>query len=340
MFLSKRPSNGIYYIFSFDELGKRQRISTRCKLKTDALKFLRDFKEAEHERKRNLDRVSLSQFKQTYLEHSKGIHTPNTTENCEAALNMFEAFVGDLPLHKIGVKEIEAFLAERKTKRSAWNARNYYTTLSAAFEAAKRWGNILVNPFRTVGKPKVPELLPLFLTRTDLAALMKRIEDRDFKELVVTAVSTGMRLGELQHLEWSAINFATKTISVENTEHFTTKSRRCRKVPMTEGLYATLLARKEKATNETVLVFHRSGSMLTRDQVSKSFKRFVVKAKLDERLHFHSLRHTFASWLAQDGVSLYAIQKLLGHSSSSVTQIYSHLQPEQLHATVNKISLN
>jgi integrase/recombinase XerD len=57
----------------------------------------------------------------------------------------------------------------------------------------------------------------------------------------------------------------------------------------------------------------------------------------DKNLHFHSLRHTFASWLVQDGVSLYEVQKLLGHSSIAVTQVYSPLQPEQLHATVNRI---
>lgn len=340
MFLSKRPTNGVYYLFFTDELGKRKGVSTRCKLKADAVKFLRQFNEVEHEKRMNLSRVSLSQFKQTYLEHSNGVHTARTRENCETAFNMFEEFVGDMPLHQIGIKEIETFLAKRKEKRSAWNARNYYIVLSAAFETAKRWGNILDNPFRKVAKPKVPELVPLFLTRPDFAELMKKIDDRDFKELVVTAVSTGMRLGELQHLGWNAIDLATKTIAVTNTEQFTTKNRRCRTVPMTENLFIILLARKERATNETELVFHQSGCILKRDYVSKTFKRYVVDAGLDKKLHFHSLRHTFASWLAQDGVSLYTIQKFLGHSSSSVTQIYSHLQPEQLHATVNRLNLS
>ena len=54
-------------------------------------------------------------------------------------------------------------------------------------------------------------------------------------------------------------------------------------------------------------------------------------------LHFHSLRHTFASWLVQEGVSLYEVQRLLGHSNISVTEIYAHLQPCQLHSAVNKL---
>jgi site-specific recombinase XerD len=60
----------------------------------------------------------------------------------------------------------------------------------------------------------------------------------------------------------------------------------------------------------------------------------------DERLHFHSLRHTFASWLVQDEVSLDEVQKLLGHSSIKVTDVYNHLQTEQLHSTVNRIEIS
>jgi len=65
-----------------------------------------------------------------------------------------------------------------------------------------------------------------------------------------------------------------------------------------------------------------------------------VPAKLNDDLRFHSLRRTFASWLAQDDVSLIAIQKLLNRSSATVTQVDSHLQPEQMHETVNRIALN
>ena len=78
----------------------------------------------------------------------------------------------------------------------------------------------------------------------------------------------------------------------------------------------------------------------SRWHVAKVFKKYAKKAALSEQVHFHSLRHTFASWLVQDGVSLYAVQKRLGHSSISVTQVYSHLQPEQLHETVNRLKIN
>jgi site-specific recombinase XerD len=69
-------------------------------------------------------------------------------------------------------------------------------------------------------------------------------------------------------------------------------------------------------------------------------KKAVRAAGLDDRLHFHSARHAFASWLVRAGVSLYEVQKLLGHSSPTVTEVYSHLQPEHLHGRVNKITVS
>lgn len=168
---------------------------------------------------------------------------------------------------------------------------------------------------------------------------MAKIDGPDFRDLVLVAVSTGMRQGELLALRWDWIDFARKVVTVKNTDDFTTKNGRSRVIPMTGAVCELLEARKQRATSETDLVFHELGRKMSRDFVSKTFKFYVIAAGLDERLHFHSLRHTFASWLATEGVSLYAIQKLLGHSSASVTQIYSHLQPEGLHNTVNRLGI-
>ena len=65
----------------------------------------------------------------------------------------------------------------------------------------------------------------------------------------------------------------------------------------------------------------------------------MIKTELNNKLHFHSLRHTFATWLVQDGVNIYEVQKLLGHSSVKVTEIYSHLVANELHNAVNKLSI-
>ena len=146
-----------------------------------------------------------------------------------------------------------------------------------------------------------------------------------------------MRLGEILNLQWTDIDLERKLIRVGDREGFTTKSKRARVIPMNDQLIEIMWSRKSSAASE--LVFHRKGQKLREEFVSKKFKHFARRAGLEERVRFHSMRHTFASWLVQDGVSLYEVQKLLGHSNIAVTQVYSHLQPGQLHATVNRLSL-
>jgi site-specific recombinase XerD len=102
-------------------------------------------------------------------------------------------------------------------------------------------------------------------------------------------------------------------------------------------LLKVLEAQKRNAKCE--LVFHRNNQVFKRGLISHRFKAYVRLAKLDERLHFHSLRHTFATWLVRAKVPIYDVQKLLGHSSIVVTQVYSHLEPGELYEAVEKISL-
>ena len=77
------------------------------------------------------------------------------------------------------------------------------------------------------------------------------------------------------------------------------------------------------------------GFKLNEDFVSRKFKQAVRKAKLDEGIHFHTLRHSFASNLVQKGVSLYVVKELLGHESITTTQIYSHLQKKNLRDAID-----
>lgn len=336
MFLSKH-SNGIFYLFYDDEVGKRWRVSTKCRRRSDAMKFLTSFKTSLREQRLGRERRRLNQFKDDFLAYSRSVHTLKTQKSFETAFRQFQKKLGDVPLHLIDVRDIERFLGEKTSEASIWTARKYYAALASAFETAKRWKCISVNPFRNVKKPRAPEIQPAYLTKDEFQKLLKIVADRDCRELYVCAVSTGLRLGELISLQWTNVDFVRKVITVTNSELFTTKNKKIRVVPMNEQLWRMLAMRKEGASSE--LVFHVNGQQLNAAKVSKMFKAFAASAELSDKIHFHSLRHTFASWLVQDGASLYEVQKLLGHSSSQTTQIYSHLQPDQLHSTVNRITL-
>jgi site-specific recombinase XerD len=77
---------------------------------------------------------------------------------------------------------------------------------------------------------------------------------------------------------------------------------------------------------------------ITAKQIQTKSRYYITQAGLNTKLNFHSLRHTFASWLVQRGVSIYEVSKLLGHSDLKMTQIYSHLRTEDLLISVEKLN--
>ena len=84
-------------------------------------------------------------------------------------------------------------------------------------------------------------------------------------------------------------------------------------------------------------VFSKSGILFRQEFISKKFKKAVRASGLSDKIHFHTLRHSFASNLVQNGVSLYVVKELLGHESISTTQIYSHLNQDNLVNAISKL---
>jgi integrase/recombinase XerD len=280
--------------------------------------------------------LTLEEFKSEFLEYSAGVHSRKTLRTHRTAFREFIRVEGNKPLQCIGIREIEHFLSKKKQEASEWSARKYYGSLASAFEKAVHWEIIKENPFRKVKKPKPPEVMPLFFSEQEFESLLSKVPNKDFKELSITALFSGLRLAELLNLRWPDLDFATKVIQIKNSETFTTKSRKNRIVPMSEDLFNLLKERKENVKTESAYVFHnRKGKPLKEQTISQQFKKYVISAKINDKLHFHSLRHSFATHLVKKGVPLFAIQKLLGHSTSKTTEIYSHLLPQQLHREVN-----
>jgi len=133
-------------------------------------------------------------------------------------------------------------------------------------------------------------------------------------------------LSEIINLEWDDVDMKAKLIQVKNKDTFTTKSKKERVIPISKSLKKIL----KGINNKEGFVFSNDGNKFNPTYASRSFKKCVRSSGLDDKIHFHTLRHSFASNLAQRGVNIYIIQKLLGHSNITTTQIYSHLQNENL----------
>ena len=335
MFLSKSPS-GIYYLYYKNDNGKKQKVSTRSHLKSGALKFLTTFKIEREDRKRPM---LFSAFMIKFLEYAKSNLRQGTISLYERSRDLFIKLIGDITLDRLTAYHWDKYKALRLKEVSPVTVNIELRNLRSILSKAYRWGIILKNPFSLQPLCAVPEKYPIYFTQEEFSIFYKVIRDQWFKDVILFAVLTGMRRSEITNLRWRDIDAEKKIIHIQSSPTFRTKSGKKRVMPVHEKL--TFIIADAKAHNQDDLVFTRDhkkihGDYLT-NKLSDNLKLTTIQRK---GLHFHSLRHTFASWLVQDGVPLYEVQTLMGHSSISVTEIYAHLQPIQLHEAVNRLTID
>jgi integrase len=343
MFLSKRD-NGFYYLWDKTPDGKKVKRSTKCTTKAEALKWLQTHKkELSRQPKQTQKSRSFRQFVIEFLEYSKPTHTLSTWKHFSTAAREFERVVGNPKLEEITSRQIERFLLIKAQEASAWTARKYFIAISSMMSKAMQWGYIPTNPFRELKRPTPPQHTPQFFTRDELQAVLTVIDDPQLTILVRVAIHTGARLGELLQLRIADLDFDRDEVHIRNRAGFVTKSKKNRVVPMSSVLKHELQQWVQQCQSE--LLFAREGRVRWDVSViSARFKKAVRKSALsDERkrvLSFHSIRHTFATWLLQKSVPVYSVSKLLGHSSVVVTEShYSGCIPNDFRHEVEKIVL-
>jgi len=329
-----KKANGYYYV-QFELDGQRRQKSTREKTKTEALKFLTDFR--ENVKKRHT-RLLLSEFIQQFCKlRAPALRQTTLKRIYLPAFKSFQSVCGDRYLSAYTLRDVETFKAERHQTCASTTVNIQFRTLRAAFGKALEWGYLVENPFSKSRPLSVPQQPPAYLRKEEFQRLINIVEVPVLRDLFIFAALTGLRQGEILNLEWSHVDLDQRLIYVANTEWFVTKSGKCRIVPMSDAVFS-LLERRKISESFCRHVFHSRGAQLKQSYVEHRFKYYVRKLALNERVKFHSLRHTFATWLAKEGVSIYEIQKLLGHSDVRVTEVYAHLATAELHHAVDKLS--
>jgi integrase len=335
MFLSKR-SNGLYYIFYNQQNGKRTCKSTKCRNKSTALIFFRNFStEQVQPVSIPIVEITLKNFSEKYIEYSKIYHTPKTTLTYKTTFNKMLDYFGDISLSEFNKIQIEDFITHRIKTGSVYCGRKDIVNIKASFKWAVNHKFIKSSPADDIKKVRAPEKLPKYFSEAEYEKLLSVIDCQIIKGIVQLALNTGLRQAEILDLRYSQIDIDKGIIILNNQNHIT-KSKKIRLIPLNKVAKEVLKNKASNCVND--YVFKINNIKVNQDYLIHKFKKFVIAANINPDLNFHSLRHTFASWLVQRGVSIYEVSKLLGHSDIKVTEIYSHLRAEDLRESVNKLN--
>jgi integrase/recombinase XerC len=283
-----------------------------------------------------------------YLEHLQGERqlSPQTLRAYEHDLVTFHEFLARDFLGKdpdaIRPQEVDAlavrsFLAA--LTRQGLGKRSQGRALSAVrslFRFACREGVLEANPAQGVKTPKAPKILPRHLRPGEVESLIEAPEgegplvrrDRAILELLYAA---GLRVSELVGLDWTDVDLSARVVRVMG------KGSKERMVPFGKPAAEALRhwlevwegVRDPGKDGEPVFLNHQGGRLTDRS-VRRVIDKWVEAAAVARGVHPHTLRHTFATHLLENGADLRAIQELLGHSSLSTTQRYTHLEVERL----------
>lgn len=332
MTLLKR-SNGIYYLKFQTENGEK-RISTKCRRKSDAKKFLLNFRISLTTPK--YTKISLKIIKDEYYEYigvrySLG-HKKAVISTIEKIMKYTDAnFISDL-----NGNSLERFIAQQ-ISNSIHSANLHYKHLKAFLNWCLNKHYLSANPLSRFKFPRIPQKPNLFIDSKQLDSLVENESNYLLKDIYYFAFHSGLRLGEITNCKWNWINLNERIITITNDKEFSSKNKKSRLIPINDKLFEIICQQKGSET----YVFTRVKSIkLTNDYISKNFKKAARKTfGEDTKIHFHNLRGSFGSELIRKGVSTFYVMKLLGHSSLAVTEKnYLGLNVEDLREAVNKLA--
>lgn len=277
----------------------------------------------------------------------------------------FAEFSGK-PLNEVNVLAVDKWRSGRiRDGIKPATVNRDLTALKAAFSKAVEWGFLAVHPLAKVKPARVDDRavvrylledeerrLRAALTARDDRLRESRARGNAWREargyeslqdlsgvrfadylhpIVLLAINTGLRRGELFHLRWADVDLARASVTARGSK---AKAGTTRHVPLNDEAKQALEDWKEQTEREGLVFPGRSGGPL--DNIKKAWAAVLAEAGI-ENFRFHDLRHTFASKLVMAGVDLNTVRELMGHSDIKMTLRYAHLAPEHKAEAVSRL---
>ncbi len=288
----------------------------------------------------------------SFLETERNL-SANTRESYRKDLRQFKRFLegsgesrqGLEDVGRVSPMDIRRFLISLYGSHAPSSIARKVSSIKGFFGFLQRRKWLESSPLKGVSAPKIPRKLPNFLSVDEVFHLLDgppdtsplALRDRAILELIY---SSGLRVSEVLSLNVGDIDDSIRLVRVMG------KGGKERIVPVGEKALAAIraylvrrgeLARKRKGGTPTPALFlNRFGTRLTARSVERMIKAYARKRGLARRINPHALRHSFATHLLGAGADLRSIQEMLGHTSLSTTQKYTHLSLERLMEVYDK----
>jgi integrase/recombinase XerD len=280
-----------------------------------------------------MDIQYLSEYLE-YIEIDKGLSS-NTVEAYRRDLSAFIDFCVTRNVSDIGQIErsdLNAFILKlREEKFSPTSVTRKIASLRGFFKwfCANEYGS--KNPAQTLEQPKLPKRLPKVMSVEELNKILNSNLNEEEALIVELLYGCGLRVSELVNLKISNIDIKSKYIQCYgkgSKERIVPFGQKAKSAMMKYFKYRDYVILKNKLSDTKILFINENGKQITRQYVYNFIRR--QGEKIHKHISPHTLRHSFATHLLENGADLRVVQELLGHSDVSTTQLYTHITKKRL----------
>lgn len=305
----------------------REAIGTNKQMAEAVLKKrIVDAIEGRHFNVRNQGRTPFSEFAQVYMQRSISLLKSAKTERDR--VNFWIREFGNRPIGQITRAELQDWQARKRQTCKPATVNRIMGRLRHMFNRAVDWELLAESPMKGIRFLPENNARLRYLSLEECNTLIEACIAPHMRAIVTIALHTGMRSGEIRNLQWKDLDFDTGFLIVRDS-----KNGQARHVPMDSTVSAVLRAWPHRSGSEYVFTNYMGGRI---GWLQTGFGNALARAGFTD-LHFHDLRHTFASQWMMAGGDLYVLKAILGHKSIAMTQRYAHLSPSYKKAMVGRM---
>lgn len=270
-------------------------------------------------------RILFEKFADEYMEYAKA--NKKSWGRDEISLKHLIPHFKGMSLSKINPKHIEDYKRKRLDRVKPATINRELTLLKFMFSLAKKWKYASENPVKEIKFFQERQYLMRILNKEEIKRLIT-VASNPLKAIIILALNTAMRKGEILNLRWPDVDFADCYIYIKES-----KSNVMRKIPMNTIVVATL----KNIKRESDYVFPGPRNRKQYSDIFYPFKQACENASIKD-MRFHDLRHTAATIMVMGGIDLVTVSKILGHSDIQMTMRYAHPTPENKRKAVNVLA--